>query len=191
VIVACIALSTMVSNHLIMPVALRFGWVPAGSSGQIRSFLLVSRRLSICAMLLLGFLYFRLSGNSDALASIGLISFAGVAQFLPALLGGLYWRHATATGAFAGLLAGSLLWAYTLYLPSFGGFLLSPEDIENGPFGIALLRPQALLGLEGVDPLVHSLFWSLSLNTLLFVLGSLWREPRPLERLQATLFVDV
>src|SRR5690606_35473254 len=30
-----------------------------------------------------------------------------------------------------------------------------------------------------------------SLNTLLFVLGSLWREPRPLERLQATLFVDV
>lgn len=191
VIVACIALSTMVSNHLIMPVALRFGWVPVGASGQIRGFLLISRRLSICAMLLLGFLYFRLSGNSDALASIGLISFAGVAQFLPCLLGGLYWRHANATGAFAGLLAGSLLWAYTLYLPSFGGFLLSPDDIENGPFGIALLRPQALLGLDGIDPLVHSLFWSLSLNTLLFVLGSLWRDPKPLERLQATLFVDV
>src|SRR5690606_11234644 len=189
VIVACIALSTMVSNHLIMPVALRFGWVPVGA--DIRRFLLISRRLSICAMLLLGFLYFRVSGNSDALASIGLISFAGVAQFLPCLLGGLYWRHANATGAFAGLLTGSLLWAYTLYLPSFGGFLLSPDDIAHGLFGIEMLRPQALFGFDGVDPLVHSLFWSLSLNTLLFVLGSLWREPKPLERLQATLFVDV
>jgi Na+/proline symporter len=192
IIVACIALSTMISNHLVMPVALRFGWVPVGASGEIRGFLLVSRRLSICAMLLLGFLYFRLSGNSDALAAIGLISFAGVAQFLPCLLGGLFWRHANATGAFAGLLAGSLLWAYTLYLPSFGGsFLLSPQDIEHGPFGIALLRPQALFGFEGADPLVHSMFWSLSTNTLLFILGSLLREPRPLERLQGTLFVDV
>lgn len=191
VIVACIALSTMVSNHLIMPIALRFHWVPVGASGEIRRFLLVSRRLSICLMLLLGFLYFRLSGNSDALASIGLISFAGVAQFLPCLIGGLYWRHANAGGAFAGLLAGSLLWAYTLFLPSFGGGLLSPEDIANGPFGLAMLRPQALFGFDGVDPLVHAMFWSLSLNTLLFVLVSLWREPKPLERLQSTLFVDV
>ncbi|MCO5100511.1 MAG: sensor histidine kinase [Burkholderiaceae bacterium] len=192
VIVASIALSTMMSNHLIMPIALRLHWVPVGPGGPIRGFLLGSRRLSICLMLLLGFLYFRWSGNSDALASIGLISFAGVAQFLPALLGGLFWRQANAAGAFAGLLAGALLWAYTLFLPSFGGgLLLSPADIADGPFGIALLRPQALFGLERVDPLVHSLFWSLSVNTLLFVLVSLAREQRPFERLQSTLFVDV
>jgi len=192
VIVASIALSTMMSNHLIMPIALRLHWVPVGPGGPIRGFLLGSRRLSICLMLLLGFLYFRWSGNSDALASIGLISFAGVAQFLPALLGGLFWRQANAAGAFAGLLAGALLWAYTLFLPSFGGGLvLSPADIADGPFGIALLRPQALFGLESVDPLVHSLFWSLSVNTLLFVLVSLAREQHPFERLQSTLFVDV
>ncbi|MCD6674109.1 MAG: sensor histidine kinase [Burkholderiaceae bacterium] len=192
VIVASIALSTMMSNHLIMPIALRLHWVPVGPGGPIRGFLLGSRRLSICLMLLLGFLYFRWSGNSDALASIGLISFAGVAQFLPALLGGLFWRQANAAGAFSGLLAGALLWGYTLFLPSFGGeLLLSPENIERGPFGIAMLRPQALFGFDGVDPLVHSLFWSLSINALLFVLVSLAREQRPLERLQSTLFVDV
>ncbi len=192
VIVASIALSTMMSNHLIMPIALRLHWVPIGPGGPIRGFLLGSRRLSICLMLLLGFLYFRWSGNSDALASIGLISFAGVAQFLPALLGGLFWRQANAAGAFSGLLAGALLWGYTLFLPSFGGeLLLSPENIEGGPFGIAMLRPQALFGMEGADPLVHSLFWSLSINSLLFVLVSLMREQRPLERLQSTLFVDV
>ncbi len=72
-------------------------------------------------MLGLGFLYFQASGGSDALAAIGLIAFVGVAQFLPSLLGGIFWRGATRSGALAGLLAGFVLWAYTLFLPSFGG----------------------------------------------------------------------
>ena len=192
VIVACIALSTMLSNHIIMPAALKFGWVALPESGAIRRFLLASRRASICAILLLGFIYFRLSGTSGQLASIGLISFAGVAQVLPCLIGGLFWRRANADGAVAGLVSGALLWAYTLFLPSFqGGFILSQNVIAHGPFGWSLLRPQALFGLEDLDPLVHSLFWSLTINTVLFVLVSLGREQRPLERLQSTLFVDV
>jgi Na+/proline symporter/nitrogen-specific signal transduction histidine kinase len=192
VIVACIALSTMLSNHIIMPVALKFGLVSLPASGEIRRFLLTSRRIGICVILLLGFLYFRLSGTGGELASIGLIAFAGVAQVLPSLLGGLFWRRANAGGAVTGLVSGALLWAYTLFLPSFaGGFIVPHDVIANGPFGIAALRPQALFGLAGVDPLVHSLFWSLAVNTLLFVGVSLVREQRPLERLQSTLFVDV
>ena len=192
VIVACIALSTMLSNHIIMPVALRFGWVALPASGEIRRFLLASRRVSICVILLLGFVYFRLSGASGQLASIGLIAFAGVAQVLPCLVGGLFWRRANADGAVAGLVAGAVLWGYTLFLPSFaGGFIVSPDVIAHGPFGWPLLRPQALFGLEGLDPLVHALFWSLSVNTLLFVMLSVLRGQRPLERLQGTLFVDV
>ena len=192
VIVACIALSTMISNHIVMPLAMRLRWVSRSASGEIRRFLLLSRRVSICVMLGLGFAYFRLSSDSEALASIGLIAFAGAAQVLPSLIGGLFWRQANADGAFAGLLAGTLLWAYTLFLPSFGGDLvISRELLANGPFGIALLRPQALFGLGGLDPLLHATFWSLCINTLLFVGVSLWREPRPLERLQSALFVDV
>jgi signal transduction histidine kinase len=192
VIVACIALSTMVSNHLVMPLALRMHWVKLGASGEVRRFLLQTRRVSICVLLLLGFLYVRLADAPDALASIGLISFAGVAQFLPSLVGGLYWRNANGAGALAGLSAGAALWAYTLFLPSFGGaFLVSDDVILHGAFGISQLRPQALFGMEGMDPLVHSLFWSLASNVLLFVLVSLAREPRPIERLQSALFVDV
>lgn len=192
VIVACIALSTMLSNHIIMPVALKFGWVALPESGEIRRFLLLSRRISICGILLLGFVYFRLSGASGQLASIGLIAFAGVVQVLPCLVGGLFWRRASAHGAIAGLVSGATLWAYTLFLPSFeGGFILSQNVIAGGPFGLSLLRPQALFGLEGIDPLVHSLFWSLAVNTVLFVLVSLASEQHPLERLQGTLFVDV
>ncbi len=192
VIVACIALSTMISNHIAMPLAMRLGWVSRSASGEIRHFLLLSRRISICGMMALGFAYFRLGGDSEALASIGLIAFAGAAQVLPCLIGGLFWRQANAAGAYTGLLAGAVLWAYTLFLPSFGGDLVvSHQVLADGPFGIGLLRPQALFGLAGADPLVHSIFWSLSLNTLLFVVVSLCREPRPLERLQSTLFVDV
>ena len=192
VIVACIALSTMVSNHLIMPVALRLRWISLDASGEIRRFLLTSRRLSICLMLVLGFLYFRVKGNSDALASIGLISFAGGAQVMPSLIGGLFWRRANAGAALAGLVAGALLWAYTLFLPSFAGdFIVSSHVIADGLFGWPALRPYALFGLDRFDPLLHSLFWSLSVNTLLFVVLSLAREAGPLERLQATLFVDV
>ncbi|MCC6195267.1 MAG: sodium:solute symporter, partial [Burkholderiales bacterium] len=191
VIVACIALSTMISNHLVMPLAMRFGWVPLHADGEVRRLLLNARRVGICVMLALGFLYFR-SSSSEALAVIGLVSFAGVAQFAPSLVGGLYWRNANAGGAIAGLSAGTALWAYTLFLPSFGADVaLSAATLRDGPFGLALLRPQALFGLSGVDPLVHSLFWSLSANTLLFVLVSLARRPRPIDRLQGTLFVDV
>lgn len=190
VIVACIAISTMLSNHIVMPVALRLNWVRASVSGEIRRFLLLSRRASICVLLLLGFLYFRLSGSSSALAAMGLIAFAGVAQFAPSLVGGLFWRHANVNGALAGLGAGAAIWAYTLLLPNF--YFIIPADVmAHGPFELSWLRPHALFGLDRLDPLVHSVFWSIAVNTLLFIVVSLSREQRPLERLQSTLFVDV
>ncbi|MBS0319106.1 MAG: sodium:solute symporter [Proteobacteria bacterium] len=192
VIVACIALSTMISNHIVMPVALRLGWVAASAGGEIRGFLLASRRVGICLMLLLGFLYFRVKGNSEALASIGLISFAGCAQVMPAFVGGLFWRRANGVAALAGLSAGALIWAYTLFLPSFGGdFIVTSRIISEGLFGWPFLRPYALFGLDWLDPLLHALFWSFLANVALFVGLSLARDAKPLERLQATLFVDV
>lgn len=192
VIVACIALSTMLSNHILLPIALRLPWIPLNASGDVRRFLLVTRRTSISIVLLLAFLYFRLSGRLDALAAIGIIAFAGAAQLLPCLIGGLFWRRATGRGALAGLIAGAALWAYTLLLPGFRGDLfLSTADIAEGLWGMSLLRPYALFGLTGLDPLVHAVFWSLSINILLFVLVSLAGEPRPLEHLQGALFVDV
>ena len=192
VIVAAIAVSTMVSNHVVAPMALRLMSAGPEVSGDVRKLLLNTRRVSIAVVLCLGFLYFWLSGGSDALAAIGLIAFAGVAQFLPALVGGIFWRGATRAGALTGLVAGSILWAYTLFLPSFdGGFLLSSEVLQNGPWGQDWLRPEALMGLRGMDPLVHALVWSLGTNTLLFMVISALSEADPLERLQGAQFVDI
>ena len=192
VIVAAIAVSTMVSNHIVTPVALRVLAVGRAVSGDVRQILLVSRRVSIALILGLGFLYFRASGGSDALAAIGLIAFVGVAQFLPSLLGGIFWRGATRAGALYGLLVGFAFWAYTLFLPSFGGeVLLSADVLRDGPWGIAILRPQSLFGLVGMDPLVHAVVWSVGGNALTFVVVSSLSHASALERLQSTLFVDV
>lgn len=192
VIVATIAVSTMLSNHVVMPVALRVLAAGRAVSGDVRNLLLVSRRVCIASILGLGFLYFRMSGGSDALAAIGLIAFVGVAQFLPSLAGGIFWRGGTRTGALCGLLVGFALWAYTLFLPSFGGdVVLSAELLRDGPGGIGALRPQGLLGLDGLDPLVHAVVWSVGMNALVFVVVSSLSRPGALEQLQATLFVDV
>jgi len=192
VIVAAIAVSTMVSNHIVMPITLRFYEQRQAVSGDVRKLLLTSRRVSIAAVLGLGFLYFQISGGSDALAAIGLIAFVGVAQFMPSLVGGIFWRGATRTGALSGMIIGFILWAYTLFLPSFGGeMILSNFTLENGLFGINELIPQALFGLNILDPLVHALVWSLGMNTLIFLIVSSLTQPEPIERLQGALFVDV
>ena len=192
VIVAAIALSTMVSNHIVVPIWLRLAHGGALVSGDVRNLVLLSRRLSIAGVLLLGYLYYRFSGGGAALAAIGLVSFLGVAQFLPAMLGGLFWRGATRAGALAGLSAGFAVWAWSMLLPNFGGgALMSDAVLTEGPLGIGWLRPQALFGIGGLDPLSHAILWSMALNTGFFVAVSLVSFPSPLERLQGAQFVDV
>jgi signal transduction histidine kinase len=190
VIVETIALATMISNNVVMPLWL---WLrpSAAFSGDLRGGVLLTRRLAIAGVLALGLAYYRMSGGSAALASIGLIAFAGMAQFLPALLGGIFWRGATKVGALAGLGTGFVIWAYTLFLPSFGqGAVLSAELFAQGALGLSWLRPQALFGTEGMDPLVHSVFWSLALNTIFFTVGSVLTFPDPVERIQGAAFVN-
>ncbi|MEN9408550.1 MAG: hypothetical protein RL216_524 [Pseudomonadota bacterium] len=191
VIVESIALATMVSNHVVMPLWLKLR-PKAAVSGDVRRIVILSRRFAIVAVLTLGYAYYRLSGGSAALAAIGLIAFVGVAQVLPVLLGGLYWRGATKVGAVAGLMTGLAVWAFTLYLPSFGpGAVLSAGVFSDGLGGVGWLRPQALFGVEGMDPLLHALFWSLVLNTAAFCLFSLLTFPGPVERMQGLVFVNV
>ena len=193
VVVAAIALSTMVSNHVVMPLwlGLRGGDAAVTLSGDVRNAALLARRVSIGIIVFLGYAYYRLSGGGEALAAIGLISFAGVAQFFPALMGGLFWRGANRSGALAGLAAGFAIWLYCLYLPSFGPTALLPAHvIESGPFGVTWLRPQALFGAAGMDPVVHAVFWSLLVNVSVFAGVSILTLPAPMERLQGAQFVD-
>ena len=189
VVVEAIAVSTMVCNDLVLPGLLR---LKAFASRDLTAVLLLIRRTVIVALLLLGWLYYRVAGEAYALVSIGLISFAAVAQFAPALLGGLFWKGGTRNGALAGLAAGALLWAYTLMLPSIAkSGWIAAGWLQSGLFGWAALRPEALLGLSGMDNLTHALFWSLLTNAGLYVGFSLARPPSAQETSQALRFVDI
>jgi Na+/proline symporter/nitrogen-specific signal transduction histidine kinase len=192
VIVESIALSTMISNDLVMPVLLRIRRLRLAERGDVSGVLLGIRRVAILLLLLLGYTYFRLTGEAYALVSIGLISFAAVAQFAPVMLGGIFWKGASRRGAFAGLIGGFAAWVYTLLLPSFArSGWISLDFLERGPLGIEFLRPTALFGLTIFDDLTHGVFWSLLLNVGAYVGISLLGRQSVLEYSQAALFVDV
>ena len=192
VIVASLALATMVSNHIVVPLWLRVRAARNLDQGNMRLLVLSVRRLSISIVLGLGYLYYVISGGSAALAAIGLIAFVGVAQILPALIGALFWRGASRTGAALGLVSGSVVWVYTLLLPSFGpDVFLSAAVMQEGLAGQSWLRPYSLFGLTQLDPLLHALFWSLLVNTALFCIGAFLSFPSPMERVQGALFVNV
>ncbi|MCX8146136.1 MAG: ATP-binding protein [Azovibrio sp.] len=192
VIVETIALSTMVCNDLVMPALLRVRALGLEQRPDLSRLLLNIRRMAIAFILLLGYVYFRAAGEAYALVGIGLISFSAVAQFAPALFGGMYWKQGNRAGALAGLVAGFLVWGYTLLLPSFAkSGWISGDFVSQGLWGMTWLRAHALFGLEGLDEISHCLFWSLFFNLGLYVLVSLTVRPDAVEVGQANLFVDV
>jgi Na+/proline symporter/nitrogen-specific signal transduction histidine kinase len=191
VIVESIAISIMVSNELVLPLLLRWRTALGDGLPDLTRILLNIRRITILLLLLLGYAYFHVASEAYALVSIGLISFAAVAQFAPAALIGMYWRAGTRLGALGGLMAGFGIWVYTLMLPSIAkSGWMGDAFVQEGPGGVAWLKPEALFGLTGLDALTHSLFWSLLLNVSVYVALSLAREPSARETSQALMFVN-
>jgi Na+/proline symporter/signal transduction histidine kinase len=192
VIVESIALSTMICNELVMPLLLRLTSLKLTQRSDLSGLILTIRRGGIILVLLLGYIYFRLTGKFYPLVSIGLLSFVAVTQFAPSILGGIFWKGATRAGAMWGLVAGFSIWIYTLFLPYLvSGGILSEKFITDGPGGIHLLRPNQLFGLQGLSEIPHAVFWSLLLNIGLYVGISVFKQPTALEHTQATLFVDI
>ena len=193
IIVETVALSTMVCNDLVMPMLLRFGRLHLSERRDLTGVLLAIRRGAIVVVVLLGYGYVRLIGETYALVTIGLVSFVAATQFAPAIIGGvLAWKGATKAGALAGLTAGFLVWMYTLLLPSFArSGWISEQFVDNGPLGIALLRPYELLGLSSLDPIAHALFWTMVANVFLYIVVSVVTSQSIIERSQANQFVDI
>lgn len=192
IIVETVALATMLCNDLVMPVLLRIRWLRLQQRKDLTRLLLHLRRWGILVGILLGYGYVRITGDMVALVGMGLVSFCAVAQFAPALIGGIFWKGATQKGALAGLAAGFAVWLYTLLLPAFAqSGWLSMGFVEQGLMGIALFKPYALFGLEGLDPITHSLIWSMLVNVGAYVTVSLLTRQSTMERIQANLFVDV
>lgn len=186
ILVESVAVGTMLLNDLELPYLLR----RIGSGRNLPSLLLNMRRLNILLVVLLGYLYSR-AVEYLSLADIGIVSFLAVSQFAPAALGGLYWKKGSRKGAIAGLAAGFLLWIYTALIPTVAGEgWLSENLVKNGPFGISLLKPTALFGMN-LDIWTHSLFWTLLANCTLYALLSLMSRPSEDEAAITDQFIDI
>jgi len=185
VIVESVAISTMLLNHIFMPIIVRCtprSWFPL--------LLINLKRLGIFLVIFLGYFYYRIVGDSFMLVNMGMISFSAAAQFMPAMLGALYWRRGNRAGAITGTLLGFLTWFYTLLIPSFShSGWISKELLTSGPFGIELLKPTAIFGMTGMDLWSHSLFWSMLFNISGYLICSILLHQNESEREQVRKFI--
>ena len=191
VIVSSVAIATMVSNEIVMPALLKFFHPGMNKRADLSSLVLAIRRVAIFVILLTAYGFYRMAGDNYSLTAFGLLSFAAAAQFGPALVGGILWRTGNYQGAIWGLGLGFLLWGYTLLLPTLASTgWLNDNLITEGIGGIGWTRPTALLGLD-LDPTSHGIVWSLGVNTLTYILLSLFTRQRVREKIQiASFFQD-
>ncbi|ERM83868.1 histidine kinase [Rhodonellum psychrophilum GCM71 = DSM 17998] len=192
IIVSTIALSTMVSNNLVMPLLLVNDGFQKRYQHRLGSILIWTRRVTIFGIILLAYIYYKQIAGQFSLVSIGLISFVAIAQFTPAIIGGIFWKKGARLGALSGILAGFVLWFYTLVVPTMitAGYL-SPSIMTDGLFGLGFLKPYSLLGLDEMSYVTHGLFYSLSVNLILYLVVSLFSQQSSKEHNQAVIFVDI
>ncbi|MFP5212272.1 MAG: PAS domain S-box protein, partial [Acidobacteriota bacterium] len=187
IMVNSIAIATMATNHLLLPA---IEW--SSRIGGLKRYLLQCRWAVVAGFIMAGYLLEEQVLKPYNLANIGLISFAAAIQFAPPILGGIFWRKGSTQGALLGLGGGGLVWCYTQLLPSFvrNGWL-SCSILDEGPLGLAALRPEDLFGLSGLDPISHTFIWSMLVNVSLYVMGSLYFKQTPDEQNVAEQFVGV
>ncbi len=192
IIVETIAISTMMSNNIATPLLLASQKFKTKGDGQLTNPILNIRRFSILLIVALALLYDKLVAQHFTLVSIGMVSFAAVAQFAPAVLGGIYWKQASKKGAIAGISIGFVVWFFTAVIPSMAssGFI-SMQIVNNGLFGWSFLKPLSLFGMQGMDSVTHCFFWSMLFNIIAFVSISLNSRRSAQEVYQAEIFVDI
>jgi PAS domain S-box-containing protein len=156
-IVATLALSGMTLHHLVLPLRR-----PQPGEDLYR-WLLWARRLLIIAIIGLAYLFYSWTGHRHSLTTLGVMSFVATLQFVPGLIGTLFWPGGNRRGLLVGLSAGFLIWLLMLVLPTL-----------NPAWHWTALSE--LLGLRFASPLNqwHSIaLMSVATNGILFALVSL------------------
>ncbi|MCP9767314.1 GHKL domain-containing protein [Lacihabitans sp. LS3-19] len=188
IIVETIAISTMITNSIILPSLLESRKFKEKYTFKILNIAIWSRRASIILTVLLGFFYYKTVAPYFSLVSIGLIAFVAIGQFSPALLGGIFWKDGNKTGALAGLLSGFIIWLFALIIPPIF------SDNQGHFYYPALAKFYELFSsfkIENFDEISNTTFWSLMVNAFMFFGVSMATKQSPAEEKQALLFVDV
>ncbi|WP_027418108.1 sensor histidine kinase [Crocinitomix catalasitica] len=190
VVISTIALSNMVSNNLVIPYGFLDKFVSGNSEGN-ESYIKLIRRVAIFSIIILAYIFYANFSVQMSLYSIGLISFVIIALLAPSFFIGLYWNRGAARGTIAGIISGFIIILYTLIIPFIiEAYGTTDYFIQNGLFGIEALRPHALFGIDFLSPASHAFFWSLIVNTIVYLWVSISSKGNYRERNYAEIFVD-
>lgn len=191
IIVSSITLATMLSNNLLIPYGF-IGSLKNTSQEKNTKRIVLSRKIGIFSLIILAYIIYRVFVLDYTLVSIGLVSFVIIAQLAPAFFGALFWRRGSKKGAITGIILGFLVCFYTLLIPYAIGTTKSASTfVQEGPWGIALLKPFQLFGLDYLDPIPQAVFWSLLINFLSYMAVSVSFSGNYRERNYAEMFVDI
>ena len=190
VVVATLALSTMVSNNLVIPYGFLDRFVkshPERNAKYIKNI----RRISIFLIIITAYVFYVNFSYELSLYSIGLMAFVIIAQLAPSFFIGLFWNRGSSKASIIGILAGIAVVSFTLIIPfSIQGFTGSDDFIQYGVNGIEALRPHALFGIDFLSPPAHAFFWSMLVNVSVYVSVSVILKGNYRERNYAEMFVD-
>lgn len=191
IVVSSIGLSTMVSNNILIPYGL-LGKLQSDVQHKNTTRIVNMRKISIFSLIILSYFIYRGIVLEYNLFSIGLVSFVVIAQLAPSFFGAIFWRRGSRNGAVAGIIAGFIICTYTLLIPYANGITnISSTFNAEGVYGIHLLRPLALFGLDYLSPVPHALFWSLFFNIFAYMAVSVSFRGNYRERNYAEMFVDI
>tara|TARA_R110002124_G_scaffold73458_1_gene197103 strand:- start:1860 stop:3815 length:1956 start_codon:yes stop_codon:yes gene_type:complete len=191
IIVSSISLATMLSNNLLIPYGF-VGSLQNLSQEKNSKRIVISRKIGIFSLIIFAYAIYRGFVLDYSLVSIGLVSFVVIAQLAPAFFGAIFWRRGSKKGAVTGIILGFLVCLYTILIPyAIGVTKSSSTFIQEGPWGITMLKPFAILGLNYLDPILHSFFWSMLLNTMSYLAISVSFKGNYRERNYAEMFVDI
>ncbi|WP_299522469.1 sensor histidine kinase [Winogradskyella sp.] len=190
VVVATLALSTMVSNNLVIPYGFLDYFVkshPERNAKYIKNI----RRISIFSIIIIAYAFYVNFSFELSLYSIGLMAFVIIAQLAPSFFIGLFWNRGSSKATIIGIIAGLVVVFYTLILPfSIQALTGSEELVQNGLNHVKVLRPHALFGIDFLSPPAHAFFWSLLVNVFCYVTFSVLIKGNYRERNYAEMYVD-
>lgn len=190
IVVSTIALSTMLSNNLLIPYGL-IGKLQSEKQEKNSNRIVRIRKIGIFLLIMISYFIYRYLALDYSLVSIGLISFVIIAQLMPSFFGALFWKRGSAKGAISGIVVGFLVCLYTLLVPyAIGISAFDNVFIAEGLFGKEFLKPFELFGLNYLEPVPHALFWSMFCNIFVYYAVSISFKGNYRERNYAEMYVD-
>lgn len=178
IIISSISLSVMLSNNIIIP----YGWLnnfKTETENSNSKTIVNIRKLSIFSLIILGFVFYKYLITGSTLFSVGLISFVLIAQLAPSFFGAVFWRRGSFTGAVTGIIVGTFICYINLIIPNYFETTYQNSEIFN------------FFKLTYLSPVANVFFWSLLVNTVLFLIVSSFSAGHYRERNFAEIYVDI